>query len=561
VALFETDRVLALDIGAGKVVLAEFRADRQGGLELLNYGVDSLGGGHESETDRLAYIATAIRSLMRDHGFKPAPLYMSISGQAVFPRFVKLPPVARDKIGQLVQYEAEQNVPFPIEEVVWDYQLLGEIEGGEQNAMLVAAKSDNIKRLTDAVAAAELEPDVIDVAPMALYNAVRYNYADAEGCTMLLDIGSRSTNLVFIEGDHVFSRSIPVAGHAITQEIMKGLEISFEEAEALKCSSAFVAFGGVYGGLDDERIERMSKIVRNVLTRLHAEVNRSINFYRGKQGGQAPVRLLLTGGSSVIPHVDTFFAEKLKLEVEAFNPFRNVSVAESVSVDRVGGDIQLLGEVVGLGLRRALTCPVEINLISSDLRAAKQLRRRQPFFILAAVGLALVMLCWWVFFHRMGTVINSTTVDVKGRIARLEQSSDDLSRVMVAKERAEGRVSRLSAVVLSRSRWLGLVDSIYAQLFDGMWVMGIRPTTKNGREAIDVDIHGFVDKLAGIEAGGSSGVTPAERVLSRLKEAAQFTKESEIITFRIGDGGNEDYVSSAVFRLYLADRSSQEEKP
>ncbi len=560
--LFEKDRMLALDIGAGKVVLAEFRTDRQGGLELLNYGVDRLGGGHESETDRLAYIATAIRSLMRDHDFKPAPLYMTISGQTVFPRFVKLPPVAPDKVGQIIQYEAEQNVPFPIEEVVWDYQLLGTAVDGEQNAMLVAAKIENIKRLSDAVIAAELEPDVIDVAPMALYNTVRYNYADLDGCSMLLDIGSRSTNLVFIDGEQVFSRSIPVAGFTITQEIMKGLDVSFEEAEALKCESAFVAFGGVYGGVEDERVEKVSKIVRNVLTRLHAEVNRSINFYRGKQGGQAPARLLLTGGSSVIPHIDTFFREKLKLDVEMLNPFRNVAVSDALDTEQVSNDVQLLGEVVGLGLRSALTCPVELNLISADLRAAKQMRKRQPFFILSAVGLALVMLCWWIFFHRMGAVISGTTVDVKQRIRDLDDRNAELARVLTQQELAKAKVSRLSSLVLERSRWLDLLETVYGQLFDGMWVMGVRPVNEGGGlVAIEVDIYGFVDKLMEVAAEDGEGGTPPERVLARLQATEHFTDQSKITRFITRGGGDDDYVNSATFRLELAHAPSVEEQP
>jgi len=183
VALLKHDRILALDMGASKLVLAEFSVSKQGEIALLRYGISPIGAEGKSDADKHAYIVSAIKDLMRENGIRPAPLLMSISGQSVFPRFVKLPPVAHDKIKQIVQYEAEQNVPFPIDEVVWDYQLIGG-DDGEMNVMLVAVKTDAVKELTDCVQEADLEPDIVDVAPMALYNAVCYNYPEREGCTM-----------------------------------------------------------------------------------------------------------------------------------------------------------------------------------------------------------------------------------------------------------------------------------------------------------------------------------------------------------------------------------------
>ena len=232
--MFDNKRMLALDLGASKLVLAEFSVLKDGELELTNYAIGALPTGADSEADSSSYIVKTLRQLMREHGIRPAPLYMSISGQAVFPRFVKLPPVARDKIMQIVRYEAEQNVPFPIEEVVWDYQLLSGEEDDEVNVMLVAVKTDSVTRMTDCVVAAGIEPEVVDVAPMALYNAVRCNYPDLEGCAMVLDVGARCSNLIFMEGQRVFSRSIPVAGNTITQEIAKEFGVTTEEAEKLK---------------------------------------------------------------------------------------------------------------------------------------------------------------------------------------------------------------------------------------------------------------------------------------------------------------------------------------
>ncbi len=543
-SLFDSDRVLALDIGASKVVLAEFRAGKTGPLELINYGIDTVIGDHDSETERMAYISGAIQSLMRDHGIAPAPLMMTISGQAVFPRFVKLPPVTRDKVKQIIQYEAEQNVPFPIDEVVWDYQLIGGVDG-EMNVMLVAVKIENVKRLTDCVVSADLEPEIVDVAPMALYNTVRFNYPELTECVMVLDIGARSSNLIFIEDNRIFSRSIPVAGNAITQEIVKEFELSFEEAEQLKRDVGFVSFGGVYAGPEDERADRVSKIVRNVLTRLHAEVNRSINFYRSQQGGTPPSTVLLSGGSSIIPYADTFFQEKLKVDVEYLNPFRQVVVGDGVDQDAVGGDMHLLAEAVGLGLRRSLSCPVEINLMPPDLVARKILRGRQPYFVVSAVSLVLIMLCLWGSFNSIGNIVDRRTQLVKEEIESLADLDAELTAAGKQRGLAEGRLKALAVGVESRTVWLKMLEELHTAMHQGMWLTGVKPGVSSGSiPHLDIEVRAFVDRLSDTDEG-----TATELFRDRLRAVEMFTDKTEIVNESTVGAG--DHLKTFTVRLHL----------
>ncbi len=531
-AMFESDRILALDLGASKIVLAEFHISKAGDLELMRYGICPTGAETKSESDKLAYIVTAIRDIMREQGIRPAPMLMTVSGQAVFPRFVKLPPVGRDKLKQIVQYEAEQNVPFPIDEVVWDYQLIGGDEG-ELNVMLVAVKIENIKRLTDAVQAAELEPEIVDVAPMALYNAVRFNYPELDVCSMVLDMGARSSNLVFIEENRIFSRSIPVAGNTITQELMKEFDVDFDAAEAIKREHGFVAFGGVYAGPDNETAERASKIIRSVLTRLHAEVNRSINFYRSQQGGAAPSIVFLTGGSSIIPHVDTFFRDKLKVDVEYLNPFSAVSVAESIDADRVNRDLQSLGEIVGLALRRALTCPVEINLMPPDLVARKAFRRRQPFFAMSAAGIVLTMLCWWVYFNRMGRMFEDRVNDVSAEVKAFQLLTAELNRASDEREEAVQRLGDVAGVIGMRRSWGEILNAVHRCMQEGMWVVELKPRPQGQTIShVDLTVQGFSDRLIDNDKG-----TASERFRDRLRATEQFGDKTEIVSERaVGSG-------------------------
>ena len=130
---------------------------------------------------------------------------------------------------------------------------------------------------------------------------------------MVLSIGSRCSNLIFADGDLFFSRNIPIAGYAISQQISKEFGIGIDEAEELKQRHGFVALGGAYEEPESEVAATISKIVRNVMTRLHGEVSRSINIYRSQQKGNKPIKLYLAGGSSTMAFTETFFQDKLRL--------------------------------------------------------------------------------------------------------------------------------------------------------------------------------------------------------------------------------------------------------
>ena len=473
--MLRSDRILALDIGASGLKLAEFVPLKSGGIELVNYAVGSLGMDPQSDADRSTFIVTTIRELMREASAKPGPVLLSVSGQTVFSRFVKLPPVDKDKVYQIILYEAQQNVPFPMNEVVWDYQLIG-TAGGEMDVMLAAIKADIIEKLTDSVEATGLQPDLVDVAPMALYNAVRYNYTDLPPCTLVIDMGARSTDLIFIEAGRVFSRSIPVAGNAITQQIMQEFSLSFDDAEEMKKAHAFVAFGGAYEGPKSETVDKVSKSVRNIMTRMHAEINRSINFYRSQQSGQQPSLVLLTGGTSVIPYTDTFLKEKLKMDVDYLNPFLNVAVSERISAEEIGKHANEMGQVVGLALRRELSCPIELNLMPPKVMEEKTFRKKQPILLVSAAMVVLILAIWCGYFLKMSRLAQERLERVRALVGNLEQVEGHLRESEQKKGEVTGKIQAALSFVDKRTAWLTIMDQINKCLPEGVWLTSVKPT-------------------------------------------------------------------------------------
>jgi type IV pilus assembly protein PilM len=469
------DRILALDIGASTVKVGEFQASRTHGLRLTNFNYADLGIDPEHEENRKALIVSTIRNVLREKNIRTRRVVFSVSGQSVFTRFVKLPPVDESKVVQIIQYEAQQNVPFPIDEVIWDYQLVGNTQQGELEVVLLAIKSDIIEELNEGVESAELRTETVDVAPMALYNSVRYNEGDTEGCTMVVDIGARTTNLLFLEKNRVFSRSIPIAGNAITQSVAAEFNIPFLEADQLKRSKGFVALGGAYAEPGDEQQARVSKIIRNVMTRLHAEVARSINFYRSQQGGSAPSRMLLSGGTSILPYTDRFFQEKLQIPIEYFNPFRNVDIDPSISREELARCAHFFGEVVGLGLRKLTKCPLEVNLLPRSIRARILMEQKRPYLAGAAICALLIPLCWWAYTTKTASLQQQQREDVSRQVEALQSLDNSVKNEKSKLADLTSKADEITGLVKQRSFWPELLQDLNTRLEPNLYIVALTP--------------------------------------------------------------------------------------
>jgi type IV pilus assembly protein PilM len=452
-SMLNTKSFLTVDFGAGSLKLAEFEINEVGGLRLTNFVIKPLGPEGSQEATREKIILQALQEAIAEKGFKSKHVNVCAPGFHVFSKFVKLPPVDASKVGQIIQYEAQQNVPFPLSEVVWDYQILGSAPGGELEVLLVAIKSEIVEGLFRVAAQAKLKLQMCDASPAALCNAFRFNYGELEDCTMLLDIGAKTSNLLFFEKGKVFSRSINLGANAITQDFANEAKLKYEDAEKIKIAEGFVSLGGAYEEPDNPHQAAISKIARQFMTKLHIQVNQTLQFYRGQQGGTAPQRLFLSGGASIMPYTAQFFAEKLNVPVEYFNPFRNVQIDPAVNLEELSRVAHGLGEVVGLGLRNLANCPVEMNLMPESTLRWQALNQKKPYLVATVVSLVLVLFVIGYLFDQLANNKEKEKEKLTPQVEKLTGKSEKFKKAYSSLQKSVKQADQISAWMQQRFYW------------------------------------------------------------------------------------------------------------
>jgi len=472
-------RLVTLNIGSQTIGLAEFRVIH-GRLVLLNYRfretpLDPATGQRRDAHDALHETALVLRELMHEMHINRGPVNYAVSAQSVFARFVKLPALDAEKIDKIIAFEAQQNVPFPMDQVVWDYQLVGGGMGEQIQVVIVAIKRDLLEEINNAVEETGLQTRIIGMASMGLYNAFCYNYTDLSGCSLLVDIGARTTNVLFIEPGRIFSRSLPLGSSAITAAVAKEFGESFAAAETRKNRDAFVALGGAADPADPD-IGRLSKIVRSTMTRLHAELMRSVTYYRAQQQGDRPARIFLCGGGAGMPNMREFFHEKFELPVEFFNPLRNVSVAESTPDTTPSA--HLLGELVGLALRSVAVCPMKLNLLPASVVRRQDLEKRRPFFIAAAACILLALLGWSAYYTRAAQVAQQTAQTMRQKNDSMHGAEAQLDKLKKQITALDNIATPLITAVNDRNFWPQILEDLNARLPEAdIWITELAATS------------------------------------------------------------------------------------
>ncbi|MFM8809889.1 MAG: type IV pilus assembly protein PilM [Chthoniobacterales bacterium] len=474
-------RAVAVNIGMQTVTMAVFELGGDSGLVLSGVARADLLPDPAMDASRPGQLKIAIGELRAKLKTSNAACAIAIPSQGVFTRFVKIPKVDAEQAAQMLFFEAQQNVPYPIEEVAWCYQVLPEKEEDKLGAVILAAKLDQLEETVGAVREGGLSPSVIETSPTALYNSLRYNYPDLGGCVLLIDIGARATNLIFAEGDKLFIRTLPVGGNSITAALQKKFEgRALAALEEAKTREGFIAPPGSFdpqGGDSDE----IGKIARTVMTRIHNEITRSITFYRTNQQGATPTQVLLAGGGAAMPYTLEFFNEKLSLPVGFFNPLRRISVATSADAEEVRACSLTLGECTGMAARMLLgSAPLEVGLESRRLQEDRREKARRPFLITTVLLLTGVLGAWFLHLKVAADRLAELNSTLGERVATLEGFKKELDQANLERSKLFQEAADLAAAPMLRTVWSRILDDISQRMpARNIWITRLRPMSED----------------------------------------------------------------------------------
>jgi type IV pilus assembly protein PilM len=449
---------LCIAAGAHSIKMGQFQLSEH--LKLTGFGTRVLArqrGGEEGSAFK-----QALEELLQQ--FKGRSASLAVSSSLVFSKVLKLPSVDNSKLRQMIPYEAQQNIPFPIDEAVWDYQILSSAASGELEILMAAAKVDTIENTFRAAEGTGLRLDIVDASTTALHNAFRFNYPDVDGCVALLDIGGKTSNLLIFDNGRFFARTIALGANTITSELMAEAKLSFGDAEKLKMEEGFVGLGGAYEEPENPREACLVKVARQFMTRLHIQVNQTFQSYRTQQGGAAPMHLFLAGGGSGLPFTAEFFEEKLGTPVKYFNPFRRIEVDSTIA--EIGKEAHCFGEVVGLALRKLAHCPLEINLIPKSIRAKQEFARRRPFIAGAVGALGLFMALYAIFLAEISQIKREALAQIAPKVAKLKARMAELQTEQDAIAKGKSELNILSGHLQEKYAWADRLTEMRQILID-----------------------------------------------------------------------------------------------
>ena len=349
---FGSKSLVGLDIGSSSVKAVELSKRGKGkNFDLTHVGVANLAPEAIVQGAFLnsSAIVDAIREAVEKAKIRTKGVAAAVSGHSVIVKRVSLPSMTREELDEQIRWEAEQYIPFDVNEVNLDFQILdSSAADGQMDVLLVAAKKDLIDDYVQVISEAGLTPVAIDVAAFAVENAFESNYdAKPDEVVALVNIGAQVVNINVVSGGSPsFTRDITTAGNHYTEEIQKTLSISFEEAERIK-------LGGKKSEDSQEVVpQEVEKAMQAVTETVIGEISRSLDFFSATSADSRIARVMLSGGGANVAGFQMAFQERTGLDVEIFNPLARMVPNSKFDPDYLDELAPSLGVSVGLALRQ-----------------------------------------------------------------------------------------------------------------------------------------------------------------------------------------------------------------
>jgi type IV pilus assembly protein PilM len=313
--------LVGVDIGSSAIKAVELKAGGKGGSEyqLVNIGTEPLPP--EAIVDGAIMdsgsVIDAIGRLFTAQKMKTQDVATSVSGNAVIVKKISLPQMSPEELAESIHWEAEQYIPFDIQDVALDYEVIDGGSGGNMDVLLVAVKKDKISDYTSVISQAGRTPQIVDVDVFALQNCYEVNYGlDAGRVIGLLNVGASIMNINIIKGStSIFNRDIAVGGNQYTDAIQKDLNLSFDQAESLKRG----------GRVEGAAPENLHPILQSVSENIALEIQKTFDFFKATSSEDRIDQIFLSGGTSKVPGLQELLAGRFDAPVEILNPFNSIT--------------------------------------------------------------------------------------------------------------------------------------------------------------------------------------------------------------------------------------------
>jgi len=318
-------------------------------------------------------------TLVSQHDLSGAQIAVSVPGHAALARFAKLPPVEPKKVPDIVKFEAAQQIPFSLDEVEWDFQTFQSPDSPDIEVGIFAITKERIRQHLDLLGDVRIEPDLVTISPLAVYNAMAFDleFTEKTAGTIILDIGTTSTDLIIAEAGRVWVRTFPLGGHHFTQALIERFQLSYPKAEKLKAEAQ-----------QSKHAKHVFQAMRGVFTDLVSDVQRSIGFYQSLHPEAELTRLIGLGSTFRLPGLRKYLKQQLDVDVYKLDEFKRVTIEGDREEEFKEGSLQL-ATCVGLAIQGLDAQTIDANLIPVDNIRKAMWHRKTPLFA-AAAGMALV---------------------------------------------------------------------------------------------------------------------------------------------------------------------------
>jgi type IV pilus assembly protein PilM len=341
----------------------------------------------QPEANRDELIQEALAQFVSRNDLEGDRVAISVPGQSGLARFIKLPPVEAKKIPDIVKYEARQQIPFALEDVVWDYQPLagGSVDDGyalETEVGLFAMKRDQVAKALRPFEAAGVEVDIIQLAPLAIYNFICFdrlgNLANYQRETpppskVIISLGTDTTDLVITDGFRVWQRSIPIGGNHFTKSLTKELKLTFAKAEHLKRNA-----------MKAENPKAVFQAMRPVFSDLVAEIQRSIGFFTSNNRNAKLGQVIALGNPMQLPGLQRYLSQNLDQEVYQLDAFEALVGGTATAVPQFKDNQLTFGVAYGLCVQALQKSQISTNLLPREIVTKRLVRAKKPWAVAAA---------------------------------------------------------------------------------------------------------------------------------------------------------------------------------